>query len=113
MPTVKSVILVIILTGEFSTETQYHNLKHNAVHSIQLVHFSMTMLWEALQARQLQSGKKQVIASNSISLHNRKPERRLYPPNACVLPLQVSNKRVHLHLDNPWICLQISKQYIQ
>lgn len=49
MPAVKSVILVIILTGEFSTGTQYHTLKHNAVHSIQLVHFSMTVLGEALQ----------------------------------------------------------------
>lgn len=87
MPAVKSVILVIILTGEFSTGTQYHTLKHNAVHSIQLVHFSMTVLGEALQARQLQSGKKQVTASDSISLHNRKPGRRWYPSSAWVLPL--------------------------
>lgn len=64
MPAVKSVVLVIFATGELSTETQHHTLEHNAVHSIQLVHFSMTVLWEALQAKPLHSGKKQVTASN-------------------------------------------------
>lgn len=86
MPAVKSVILVIV-TVEFSSETQYQTQKHSAVYSIQLVHFSLTILWEALQARQQQSGKKQVTASNSISLHNKKPERRWYPTNGCMLPL--------------------------
>ena len=92
MPAVKSLILVIIIAGKSSTETQYHTSKHNAVHPMavimQLVHFSVTPLWKALQARQLQSGKEQVIASNSINLHNRKPtERRWYPTKACVLLL--------------------------
>lgn len=112
MPAVKSVTLVIIIAGEFSTETKYHTLKHDAVHSMaaimQLVLLSMTGLWKALQARQLQSGKEQVIASNSINLHNRKPtERRWYPTKAYALPLQMSHNRLHLHLDEPWICLQI------
>lgn len=92
MPALKSVILIIIIAGEFSTETQYHTLKHDAVHSMvvimQLAHFSVTALRKALQARQLQSGKEQVIASNSINLHNRKPaERRWYPTKARVLLL--------------------------
>lgn len=80
MPAVKAVILVIITAGEFSTETQYHTLKHSAVPSMavimQFARFSVTALWKALQARQLQSGKEQVKASNSINLHNRKPTER-------------------------------------
>lgn len=122
MPAVKSVFFAIIIAGEFSVETQQHTLKHDAVHSMavitQLAHFSVTALRKVLQARQLQSGKEQVIASNSINLHNRKlTERRWYPTKACVFLLQQSHKRLHLHLDEPWICLQIpnstpNKQFI-
>jgi len=87
MPAVKSVILVISTAGEVSTETQYHTLKHDAAHSMACA-FRCDGLWKALQARQLQSGKEQVRASNSINLHNRKPTKmRWYPTKACVLLL--------------------------
>lgn len=45
MPAVTSAILVNIIAGEFSTETQYHPLKHDAVPSVavkaQIAYFSV------------------------------------------------------------------------
>lgn len=77
MPAVKPVILVIIVTGEFSSETQC-----SIFNSACVFQPDSAMGNTAGQA----AGKKQVTASNSISLHNRKPEKRWYSTNACVLP---------------------------